>query len=76
MIATIVGSVLAAAALLAYATLLSIRIRRLARAAEGALAPTGEIATQLPGHSARDEIGDLSRSFEDLLGRIEWGVFS
>jgi signal transduction histidine kinase len=57
-------------ALLAYASLLSFRVRRLARAAESALGPRGEIRAALPGSRARDEIGDLSRSFGDLLGRL------
>jgi signal transduction histidine kinase len=67
---TIVVSLVAAAALLAYASLLSFRVRRLARAAETALGPRGEISIRLPGAKASDEIGDLSRSFQDLLGRL------
>jgi signal transduction histidine kinase len=45
-------------------------VRRLARAAETALGPKGEINAMLPGRGARDEIGDLARSFGDLLGRL------
>lgn len=56
--------------LLAYASLLSFRVRRLARATETALGPEGEINVALPGGAARDEIGDLTRSFGDLLGRL------
>ena len=67
---TVLVSLTAAALLLGYASLLSFRIRRLARAAESALGPRGEISTGLPGSRASDEIGDLSRSFEDLLGRL------
>lgn len=67
---TVIVSLVAAAALLAYASFLSFRVRRLARAAESALGPRGEIRARLPGARARDEIGDLARSFEDLLGRL------
>ena len=67
---TVIVSLVGAMALLAYASFLSFRVRRLARAAESALGPRGEIRARLPGANARDEIGDLSRSFEDLLGRL------
>lgn len=67
---TVLASVVAGAGLLGFATLLSFRVRRLARAAETALGPKGEIDTRLPGGRARDEIGDLSRSFADLLRRL------
>lgn len=70
MLVTVVVSVAAAAGLLAYATFLSFRVGRLARAAESALTPRGRIKAALPGASARDEIGDLSRSFQTLLGRL------
>lgn len=63
-------SLVAAAALLTYASVLSFRVSRLARAAESALGPGGEINTALPGSRARDEIGDLSRSYQDLLQRL------
>lgn len=67
---TLLVSVAAALGLLGYATLLSLRVRRLARAAETALGPKGEIRVALPGRTARDEIGDLARSFESLLERL------
>lgn len=70
MMSTLVVSIVAAASLFAYATFLSFRIGRLARAAESALDPSGELSTMLPGVRARDEIGDLSRSFSDLLDRL------
>jgi dedicated sortase system histidine kinase len=56
--------------MLAFATYLSYRVRRLARAAEQALSPKGEISATLPGTRAGDEIGDLSRSFTRLLERL------
>lgn len=70
MVFTLAASVLAAAALLGYATLLSFRVGRLARAAEHALGPQGQIATAMPGQRAADEIGDLARSFGNLLTRL------
>src|SRR5690606_10182045 len=70
MVLTLGASLAAAAALLGYATVLSFRVGRLARAAESALGPQGEIATVLPGQRARDEIGDLARSFGNLLTRV------
>jgi two-component system, OmpR family, sensor histidine kinase ChvG len=67
---TLLASVLASAGLLGYATWLSLRVRRLAHAAENALGPQGEIRTAIPGRGARDEIGDLARSFASLLERL------
>ncbi|HEY5667035.1 MAG TPA: ATP-binding protein [Gammaproteobacteria bacterium] len=67
---TIIIIVVTAAGLLAYASFLSFRIGRLARAAESALGPGGEIITRVPGTKGRDELGDLSRAFADLLGRL------
>jgi len=67
---TLGASLLVALGLLSYATYLSLRVRRLARAADTALGPNGEIEPKLPGRRARDEIGDLSRSFSSLLARL------
>jgi signal transduction histidine kinase len=67
---TLLASLLVAFGLLSYATLLSLRIRRLARAADTALSPEGEILPAMPGRRAGDEIGDLARSFTDLLQRL------
>ena len=67
---TFLAMLVVAAGLLSYATVLSFRVRRLSRAAETALGPKGEIRTALPGRRARDEIGDLARSFSDLLNRL------
>ena len=70
MLSTLVISLVAALALFGYASWLSLRIRRLAAAAETAMAPTGEVRADLPGSLAGDEIGDLSRSYSHLLGRL------
>jgi signal transduction histidine kinase len=67
---TLLATVLIAAFLLGYATRLSLRVRRLALAAESAVGPRGEIRTDMPGRKAGDEIGDLSRSFTRLLERL------
>jgi signal transduction histidine kinase len=67
---TLAVSLIATLALLAYASFLSFRIRRLAHAAERALGPEGRINVTLPGGAARDELGDLTRSFGDMLGRL------
>lgn len=52
-----------------FATRLSQRIRRLRDAAERALDRSGEVR-YFEVSRARDEIGDLSRSFSQLLGEI------
>ncbi len=67
---TLLASLVVTIGLLSYATLLSFRVRRLARAADTALSPEGEIRPSLPGCRAGDEIGDLARSFADLLNRL------
>lgn len=67
---TLVTSFGAAVVLLGYATLLSWRIRRLRNAAEKALSPEGTLISDMPGDSAADELGDLSRSFSTLLERL------
>ncbi len=53
-----------------YATWLSMRIRRLSRAAAGAISDSGKIVEDFPVFSARDEVGDLSRSYSQLLARL------
>ena len=60
---------LVAAALLGYASWLSRRIRRLSVAAEDAL-DKDLLRPTLPSAHAGDEIGDLSRSFSDVLRQL------
>jgi two-component system, OmpR family, sensor histidine kinase ChvG len=67
---TVLASVLVALGLLGYAAWLSLRVRRLAHAAETALGPRGEIRVAMPGAAASDELGDLARSFAQLLARL------
>ena len=59
-----------AALLIAYATRLSVRIRRLRDEAESAIDARGRITRLAAGSEAADEIGDLSRSFSAVLGRL------
>jgi dedicated sortase system histidine kinase len=60
----------AAVLLMAFATRLSVRIRRLRDEAESAIDTRGRIAHLAAGSEAGDEIGDLSRSFSAVLERL------
>jgi two-component system sensor histidine kinase ChvG len=67
---TLLATLIAALGSVGYATALSLRVRRLARAAEEALGPRGELNSVVPGTSAGDELGTLARSFSRLLLRL------
>jgi signal transduction histidine kinase len=67
---TLVATLVAGVGLLGYATWLSLRVRRLAGAAETALGPRGEIRSGMPGAGAGDELGVLARRFAELLERL------
>jgi dedicated sortase system histidine kinase len=60
----------AAALLIAYASWLSHRIRRLRDEAESAIDARGRLAHLIAGSEAGDEIGDLSRSFSAMLAKL------
>ena len=60
----------AAILLMAFATRLSLRIRRLRDEAESAIDARGRITKLSAGSGAGDEIGDLSRSFSAVLQRL------
>jgi two-component system, OmpR family, sensor histidine kinase ChvG len=60
----------AAVLLMAFATRLSLRIRRLRDEAESAIDARGRITRLAAGSGAADEIGDLSRSFSAVLQRL------
>jgi dedicated sortase system histidine kinase len=60
----------AAAILIAFATRLSHRIRRLRDEAESAIDARGRITRLASGSGAGDEIGDLSRSFSAMLAKL------
>lgn len=61
---------IAAFALLAYASWISMRIGRLSQAATNAVSETGKITDDFPILNSKDEVGDLSRSFGQLLARL------
>ena len=67
---TLVAFLAGALVLLAFASLLSIRLRRLRDEAEAAIDSQGRVRKLLHGSSAGDEIGDLSRSFSTVLERL------
>ena len=56
--------------LLVFASLLASRITRLRDRIEDAVSHDGRITGQLQPDSARDEIGDLGRSFSSVLDRL------
>lgn len=67
---TLVAFGAAVVALLAFASLLSLRIRRLRNAAEHSLTTDGRVRADFPVPRARDELGDLGRSFGALLSEL------
>ena len=67
---TLAAFVGAAVLLMAFATRLSMRIRRLRDEAESAIDARGRITRLTAGSDAGDEIGDLSRSFSAVLERL------
>lgn len=69
MYVTMLATLVAAIALLGYATWLSRRIRRLSVAAEDAL-ENDDLRGTLPSASSSDEVGDLSRSFSHVLQQL------
>jgi two-component system sensor histidine kinase ChvG len=54
-----------------FAGRMTLRITRLGAASETALGREGSVSRTLPEADARDELGDLSRSFSSLLGRLD-----
>jgi signal transduction histidine kinase len=68
---TLLVFVLLTALVLAFATRLSLRLRRLSDAAEAAIDAHGRVIGGFMPASAADEIGDLSRTFGALLTRLQ-----
>ena len=66
---TLIATLLVAISLIGYASWLSFRIRRLSLAAEEALSADPS-SLSLPSAESRDEIGDLSRSFNVVLNQL------
>ena len=56
--------------LLAFATRLSMRVRKLRNATDAAIAADGKVQALPPVLRAGDELGDLSRSFAGVLTRL------
>lgn len=67
---TLLALFVAALGLLGFSSILSWRVRRLRNAAENAVAPDGTIRRDFPRSRMPDEIGDLSRSYADLLSEL------
>ena len=67
---TLIAFTAAAIVLLLFASRLSWRLRRLRDEAENAIDSQGRIRALVAGEHARDEIGDLSRSFSTMLERL------
>jgi signal transduction histidine kinase len=67
---TLVTSVVVVSAMFAFAAWLALRLSRLRRASESALTRSG-LVTQFPETGARDELGDVARSFATLLSRLD-----
>src|SRR5439155_4515355 len=67
---TLVAFLAGAVTLLAFASRLSIRLRRLRDEADAAIDSQGRVRKLIHGSAAGDEIGDLSRSFSTVLERL------
>ena len=67
---TLAAFAVAAAVLIWFATRISARIRRLRDEAESAIDARGRLAHLVTAQNAGDEIGDLSRSFSAMLGKL------
>ena len=70
LVVTLAAFALVAAVLLWFATRISNRIRRLSDEAEAAIDARGRVTRLITASEAADEIGDLSRSFTTVLGRL------
>ena len=67
---TLIAFALGALTLLLFASRLSTRLRRLRDEADAAIDSQGRVTRVIAGSSARDEIGDLSRSVSTMLARL------
>jgi two-component system, OmpR family, sensor histidine kinase ChvG len=65
-----VTSLVVVTAMFGFAAWLAVRLSRLRRASESALTRTG-LVTRFPETQARDELGDVARSFATLLSRLD-----
>ncbi len=67
---TLISFLAGALVLLAFASRISTRLLRLRDEAETAIDSKGRVRKLIAGSAARDEIGDLSRSFSTVLERL------
>jgi dedicated sortase system histidine kinase len=67
---TLLATALAVLFAFGVATVISLRIGRLRRAADSAVSTDGQIRLDMPESARADEIGDLARGFERLLARL------
>jgi two-component system, OmpR family, sensor histidine kinase ChvG len=68
---TLIVTLFAVGAAFWFAGRMTLRISRLGQAAETALTREGSVSRVLPETEAKDELGDLSRNFSSLLGRLD-----
>ena len=68
---TLLVTAIAMLAIFGFTAWLSWRLGRLQRASESALSREGLLSTAFPDQDARDELGDVARSFSALLGRLD-----
>lgn len=61
---------LVAAIMMSFASLISWRVRKLRNDIESAVSGEGKVTGQVKRSRAGDEIGDLSRSFHSIIGRL------
>jgi dedicated sortase system histidine kinase len=67
---TLLATAAAVVVMFGFATWISVRLGRLRDAADSAVGTDGKIRLDMPESGGGDEIGDLSRGFERLLGRL------
>ncbi|MGB8325954.1 MAG: ATP-binding protein, partial [Steroidobacteraceae bacterium] len=68
---TLAVTALTVIASFAFAARLAFRLARLKSASESALTLEGRLMTRFPEVGARDELGDVARSFSALLARLD-----
>ena len=67
---TLIATAAAVIIMFAFATWISVRIGRLRAAADSAVGSDGRIQLKMPESGSADEIGALSRGFQNLLARL------
>jgi two-component system sensor histidine kinase ChvG len=67
---TLIATAAAVIIMFAFATWISVRIDRLRAAADSAVGSDGRIQLKMPESGSADEIGALSRGFQNLLARL------